>query len=786
MAEQKKTTQKVWDETAERFIAAVTARPYLTVALSLVVVIGLGYGAKYLTFSNDYKMFFSKTSPLVQNYEELQKTYSNDDAIVIGVGSEAGVFQRRTLKAIRGLTDDLGYLPHSRRVDSLTNYLHTEGRDDALVVEKLIPEEEKLSDSAIAMAKEKALADRTLMGSLVAKDLQLSAIRVTLELPDDDPPAVAAAVKKTRNILAEYREAYPDLRFALTGNVAVGFAFAEAGAADLQTLTPVMYGLVCVILLVTLRSVAGMLLSLGLIAMSVIATMGFMGWVGIKLTSTTAGVPTIVTTLAVADAVHFLVSFLAARAGAVDRKDAARQSLRANLSPIVLTSVTTAVGFLAMNFGDVPPFRDFGNVVAFGVMAAMALSLTLLPAVVTVLPAGQRFRFQGSGERFARFGEAVLRNRRRCLAATLVLVVVAVAAVPFLQVDDAFIKYFDKSMKIRSDSDFVTDHIGGLNTLEYSIEAPKRGGITDPRYLEVLDEFAAFARSQPEVTHVRTFSEVMKRLNKNLHGDREQWYRIPATRQLASQYLVLYEMSIPFGRDLTNIISIDKSASRLTVSLGDVSTQELLRVSRTLEGWLEENAPAAMQATPTGISYIFANLYYENIMGFMTGTLTSLVFITLCLCLFLRSFAFGVLSIVPNLTPLVLAYGAWYFIDGFVGLATATVASASLGIVVDDTVHFLSKYLRQRRKEGLDAEKALKETFRGVVPALVTTSAVLAGGFAVMTLSPFKPNAVFGLLICLTIGFALVADLFLLPPLMHRWEAKRNNAEEKRGRRLAA
>jgi predicted RND superfamily exporter protein len=257
----------------------------------------------------------------------------------------------------------------------------------------------------------------------------------------------------------------------------------------------------------------------------------------------------------------------------------------------------------------------------------------------------------------------------------------------------------------------------------------------------------------------------MKRLNKNMHADKPEWYRLPEQRDLAAQYLLLYEMSLPYGLDLNNQVDVSKSATRMTVTVKNISSNEMLALEDKAQEWLHNNAPE-MRAAGASPSVMFAHIGHRNIRSMLTGTTVALVLISLILVVALRSIKIGLISLIPNLTPAAMGFGLWGLLVGEVGLGLSVVTGMTLGIVVDDTVHFLSKYLRARREQQLTSPDAVRYAFSTVGTALWVTSLVLIAGFMVMTQSPFKLNADMGLLTAITIAFALAADFLFLPPLL--------------------
>ena len=274
-------------------------------------------------------------------------------------------------------------------------------------------------------------------------------------------------------------------------------------------------------------------------------------------------------------------------------------------------------------------------------------------------------------------------------------------------------------------------------------------------------------RSQPEVQHVRSITDTFQRLNMNLHGDDPAFYKLPEQRDLAAQYLLLYELSLPYGLDMNNQLDVDKSSTQVIATLENLTTRELRDVTQRGEQWLKDHAPS-MQTTGVGPAIMFAYISERNIKSMLGATLIALLLISLLVGFALRSFKLGMVSLLPNLLPAGLAFGIWGFLVGEVNMAAAMVTGMSLGIVVDDTIHFLSKYLRAKREKGMEAEAAVHYAFSTVGVAIVVTSVILLAGFMILAQSTFALNSQMALLTSIAIVMALVADFLLLPVLLMR------------------
>ena len=469
----------------------------------------------------------------------------------------------------------------------------------------------------------------------------------------------------------------------------------------------------------------------------------------------------------ITDSIHILVSMRVAMLGGLSKHDAIIDGIRTNFFAVSITSLTTIVGFLALNFSDSPPYHHLGNITAIGIGFAWLFSLTFLPALLSLLPmkAPTPKKRPSATARMEKLADFVIANSKKLLFGTLAATLVLVAMIPTLEFEDQWVEYFDQRLEMRRDNDVALQHFG-LYPIEFSVPSGEPGGVSNPEFLATLEGFTDWIREQPGVTHVYSLTDIMKRLNKNLNEDDPSYYRLPDSRELSAQYLLLYELSLPYSLDLNDRINIDKSATRVTATLRDLTTSETKDFLAAAENWLQENAPPTMHTNATGAQVMFTFIAERNVESMIAGSGIAIGAIALIMILSLRSLGLGLLSLVPNSLPILATYGAWAILVGTVGFSVASVAAVSLGIVVDDSVHFLTKYLRGLRQRGLSREDAIRYAFRTVGVAIVVNTIVLAAGFAVLAISTFKLNADMGLMTALAIVFALVLDFFLLPALL--------------------
>jgi len=755
-----------------RFTHAIIRHKWLVLIGVILSVLAAASGGKYLSFTSDYRVWFSPENPQLVAYEKMQAVYSrNDNVLFVVQPKDKNVFTQRTMQAVYELTEKSWQMPYSNRVDSLTNHQHTYAEDDDLTVIDLVEDPNSLDTNALEELKRVALTEPMLANRLISPDSTTTGVNVTVQLPQKDPAESAEIMMFARNLADEIQAKYPELHIAMSGMIPLNVAFFEASMQDMSTLTPLMYIVILLVSLLILRSIATTFTLLLVIAFSTAFAMGIAGWMGVALTPASAIAPTIILTLAVADSIHVFVTMLREMRSGSSKQDALAESMRVNFQPIFLTSITTAIGFLSLNASDAPPFHDLGNISAIGVMVAFAYSVIFLPAMISILPMRIKVTSttnDSTSDRPARmmqaFGNWVLARFRKIFVISALIIAALATTIPNLILDDRWIEYFDNSIEFRRDSDFATKNLSGPYIVEFALESGIENGVSDPEFIRKVDNFTYWLRNHHWTDHVLSITDTLKRLNMNMHGDDSEQYLLPENRELAAQYLLLYEMSLPYGLDLTNQINVSKSATRVAVTLKDISTAEMRKFNAEAEVWLKDHHLESDGGT--GPTMMFSYISQRNINGMLTGTGISLVIISLILIFALRSLRLGLISLVPNLIPAVAAFGLWSLTVNQIGMGVSVVVAMCLGIIVDDTVHFLSKYARGMREKNLDSADAIRYAFSSAGVALVVTSVIIVAGFIILGTSAFKVNSHMGLLNAVIITSALVIDFLMLPALL--------------------
>ncbi|WP_433915759.1 efflux RND transporter permease subunit [Vibrio vulnificus] len=752
-------------------LAFSTRFSFWTLIISLIAIVATAMGAKNLYFRGDYNIFFDGSNAQLQAFDEIQTTFAKTDNIALVLAPKSGdVFDQRTLTQIQEMTEQAWQVPYSSRVDSLANYQHTEAVDDDLLVEDLLYQSYPLTAERIAKVRTIAMSEPLLVNALVSEKGDVAVINITMQMPGVDETAeVNEVIAYVEQMLSHYRAQYPDVTIYKAGIIAMNHSFAMAAQNDSATLVPTMLLVILVFLTLMLRSFLSVLATLVVIIGAIVATLGIVGWAGMFLHVASVNVPTLIMTLAVADCVHVIASMRHFMRQGMPKAQAIHRSVTLNFVPIIITSVTTAIGFLMMNMSDSPVLRDFGNLSALGVMIACVLSVSLLPALLNLLPV--RFSAKQaakSSDIMDKLADLVVHRRNVLLPLSIVVIAGSAALIPYNKVNDESVKYFDTSSEFRQAADFMEQRISGMTTMSIAIKTHQSQGIASPEFLAVLGEFTHWLREQPETDHVASLSDIYKRLNKNMHGDDNAYYALPAERELAAQYLLLYEMSLPFGLDLNNQVNVDKSSVKLQLTVKNLGSVELVALEERLYQWFASHAPQ-YQVVASSPSLMFAHIGETNMASMLSTLPITLILISASMIFALRSWRLGMISLVPNIAPAVIGFGLWALISGEINLGLSVVVTLTLGIVVDDAVHFLAKY-QHARKAGQNAEQAVRYAFHTVGRALWITTVVLVAGFSVLAMSQFRLNSDMGQLSAIVIFVALVIDFVLLPSLLMRFD----------------
>ncbi|NOX92726.1 MAG: MMPL family transporter [Gammaproteobacteria bacterium] len=751
----------------------ILMRPWFVFSVSLLLVFIVSMGIFGLEFRSDARVFFSDENPELLELERFEEKYGRENTLVFIVSAREGdLFTPSKLTALTTLTDMAWAMPYTKRVNSVTNFQRVVAQGDDIVIDHLYRKGDEISLQDAQALKQAAMQEPMLSGQLLSHDAKVGLVAVEFRLDDTvlgDP--AFDLTEQAREIITDFEATYDEFDLRLSGSLALDNAFGEAGANDGALLTPIMVTLMLFLIWLIFRSLWVVTAITVIIFAAIACGMGVAGMLGIPLSSPSITAPFIILTLATADCIHLVsaISRFRRENPDEDKSWAIQQGLKETVRPITMTSLATAVGFFSLMFSESPPFAHLGIISGFGTLFAWGFSLTLLPVFLLIFPWRVTQRRPLIPESLWIFVHGlVTRHTNKVIVISLVSGLGLSALAVTNKLDDRYVQYFDKRFEFRNDTDYMNQHIGGFYTIDYS-PATDRDGITEPEYLNQLDQFSEWLRKQPEVSHVHSLADIMKTLNRAMNGGNEENYVLPTDKYVASQYLWLYEMSLPMGLDLKEQITLDKSESRLTVSLYDVSTSEMLDLVRRAGQWMDEHTPLLSEtARATGTSVIFSYIGQRNIDQMLKGTLLALLAISVLLFFLFKSFVLGVFATLANFIPPVAALGGWALIIGEVGMAVAAIVAVTLGIVVDDTIHLIEALRRERKCKGVDHSQAILNAMKHSGPGILITTIVLVAGFSCLAISGFQINAWMGLMTAIVISLALIFDFLFLPSVIYK------------------
>ena len=747
----------------------------LCIIISLLILAGLAQGLSKINFNPDINVFFPENDTLTTSHLSIEDTYSSMDNAVIGIGVKEGtVFTNEVLSLIEDLTEKAWKTPHSLRVDSLSNYSYVSADGDDLYIEPFL---EGSSTYDLKTLKEKELIieeEELAYGAIISKDKKTSLINIVFDPPRKDIEAeYQESLNYVLGFLEEARKNHPEVDLIISGIVYMEYQSPMLLKAQMPKLMPTAILVILLTLFLLLRSLVAVAGSFLVILMSVVSAMGSIGFMSGDIAQPFIMVPILIATLAVADCVHLFTLYFQNLDSSRKSKEAMLESLKLNLQPLFLTSLTTAIGFLSLNLAPVEPLRGIGNGVAVGVFLAFIFTVLLLAPIVSYFNVKQSKNINFQKNIARKLGRFSIKNYKRLLVIVPVISCFLMAFIPLNKTNDNPLEFYsERYTTSAADSKWISQRIGG--TFPVSYELNSQGIVSDPEFLREVDKFSEWLASNKEVLHVSSLSKIMKNLNKTLHGKQEEWNIIPTEPDLSAQYLFFYEMSLPYGLDLTNSVSQNKESIKLVASLKELNSLEYREFAKRVENYASQNMPEDMVSIGTGTRPIFAFLSTMLITQLIYALGIGIVLITATIILFFRSLRYGMLTSVTNLLPIGVAFGIWAIVSGEISMLVGIGMGTTLGIIVDFTVHFLSKYLHARRQKNLSAEEAVEYAFETVGFALIITSFSLILGFLVLLQAFFIPIHGFVLFSSIAFLSALIIDLLLFPALLITWDKRYN------------
>jgi predicted RND superfamily exporter protein len=756
------------------FFKWVLSHPLSVLLITFSICIACALGLSGLSTSNDYRAFLDDEYPPIVELAEVEETFQENKMASLMIMPKGGsVFSKETLEVVRSLTEASWQVPKVTRVDSISNFQHTKAVEDDLIVDNLINDELILTRETIAEIERISLAEPAIRRFLISLDSQITIINLTFDFDSNEllsSQERADVANEILVLLEEARQQHPDIDFRASGTYFADYVADTYLVKINNVLMPLMLLVMLVTLTILLRSFGGVMAAVVIVIASGVMTMGFFGWFDLMLEAVAALGPIVIMTLAVADSIHIIIGAQNALGKGLSKQDAILESLQINFVPVLLTSVTTVLGVITYTFTDFPSLRKLGVIVALGVSVAFVLSITLLPVLMKYLPLRASRPDSNLNALLASLQVWVVKHFRLIVPISLIGALIVSAFVTRTTMDESFSKMFKPHTEIAETIRIIDTKMAGILRMDVAVFGESdpltgRTSLSDPEFLRTLEDFTKWAMKQDNVSHVSSIIDTYKRLNRSMHGDDPDWYKIPDTAQLAAQYLLMYEMSLPYGLDLSNQMSMDKSATLVSVSASNAASANVVALRDNIKQWFKINAPE-LRVAPTGVVAVVSDASYNHMMPSMAkGGAIALLMVSLVLFLALGSWRLGLLGMAANLIPIAVGYGLWGMMGQTVGFIVVSVAGICLGMVVDFAVHFIDKFRLGLKQHG-SAELAVQYAYERVAKPLIVTAAVLVSGFSMIAFTELNSMAGLGIMTPLIICLALAFDLVVLPALL--------------------
>jgi len=754
----------------QAFIDQLLGRRYLLAVLTVLLGGVVTWGAFDTSIDSSFNAILAEDDPYREEVDQVNKDFPPSTAVLFAFLPAGGdVFNLETLRAMEELTDRYTEVESAVSVGSLINQRLNAVDADLYGRDYLVPVLSGLDAEDLAQIRKIALADEDMTRSILSSrgDMALAVIKYRASRDDQETHRhIAQSVVDLRDSL---REKYPNQKIYVLGGALFELDSYKAQIKDRMYLFPLVVLATILLKWFCLRSLA---LSLCVFAVSFATiglTVGTYGWLQIPFNQISNMGPLVVLTIAMADSVHIVSVYLQGLRQSLDKVAAMRHSLLVNLQPVTLATITTAMGFLSLNYCSSPAIYGFGNVVAIGVCWAYLVTFTLLPALVLLVPIRKIPEPLGVGGFIAVVGRLVATRGNRLFWGCVLLIVATLALLPLNRVDFNRFSFVDK------DSDFhlvltaLSEKIGNDQSLVYSINSGEYYGITQLDFLRTIEDFSDWLASQPEASFVSSYIDLLKTLNKAEHDNDETWDVLPEDNLQIIDYLVTYQLVQEIEPHMEPLFDPDYSAIRLVVGTSNLSNVELLGFNDRIEQWFADKLPPAYEYMHGDRSILFARLDRAISLQLMQGFSLSFLLITATLLIGLRSVRYGLLSIAPNLFPATIVFGFWGLFVGELSPYILMLFSISIGLVVDDSVHVLSKYIFARR-EGLAPGPAVQYSLDRAGSAITITTLSLATGTVILIFSNTFYYTNVAMLLTPIILVALMLDLLFLPPLLIKFD----------------
>lgn len=744
----------------------------LTVLVSAVV----GWGIAQVRVDPRSDAILPEDDPYAAEVEAVAEDFPRSrSALFTFIAPDGDIFTRPALAAMEALHARFGEVQSAIAVGSLVNY-RLNAVDEALYQRQyLLPPLDSLSDQDLLAVRQIALADEDLVKTQLSRGGDMALAVLKYRPPSDD---LTTRLEVARSVVAlrdNLRRDHPGVEIYALGSDLFELDSYNAQIKDRNNLAPLVALSTTVLLWICLNSLVYALCTLAVAFLAILLTVGTVGWSGFAFNQISNMGPLVVLTIAMAHGIHIISIYLQALHEGKAKAGALYYSLRLNLQPVTLATITTAMGFLSLNYCSSAGIYGFGNVVAMGVIWAYLVTLTLLPTIMLWIPARKIPRPLGIRGLINATAQLVTRHSNPLFWGLSLVIVACLALLPLNKVDFNRYEFIDKESDFHRVITALAEKIGNDQSLVYAIDSGSYYGIADPEFMNTVERFTAWLETQPDVGVVNSYVGMLKTLNKAEHDNDESWYRLPEDNLQVIDYLVGYQLVQEIEPHLEPIFDPEYTTVRVVVGTSGLSNGELLLLNERIEEWYRDNINSDFRVLHGSNTILYTRLESTIARQLLEGFTVSFILITLTMLVGLRSWRYGLISIAPNLFPPAVVFGVWGLLVGQLSPYILMLFSISIGLVVDDSVHVLSKYMTARR-EGKTPEAAVHYSLDKAGSAITITTAGLAVGTFILVFSNTFYYQNVALMLTPIIVVALLLDVLFLPPLLIKLDRLLGNA----------
>ncbi len=750
----------------KKFINSVIKFRWIIVVLIPLITFMMTASLKNLEFEGSYRIWFAKESKILKNYDNFRAVFGNDDAVTIMFTDEDGIFTPKALETIENITQKLWETHYIARVDSITNYQYVhadpENPDDVLV-EDFIENPTNYTKEQLAQKKAIAVKEDIIVGRLISKDAKSTMIvgRMTPKAGDD--PEVSFKLRDAVLEIIKPEEEKNGYKFFLGGGPVINCSFIEIAQHDGGTFTPAVIVVAMLLMFIIFRKFSSMFASTIVVVFTFLIVLSIQVLLGFKLNNFTANVPVFVVAIGIADAMHLLWIYTMARKKGMNNHDSIHYSVKKNFLAIFLTSVTTSIGFASLGISAVVPIQTLGIATASAAVLAFLLTILFVPAFLAILnpkiKADTNIQEANNHPIAVWYTQFLAKNAKYILLFSTLIFIALGIGIFKANVDSNTVKYFKEDFPFRVAVNEMQDKLTGPMSYEVVVDSKAKDGIKDPKFLHTVEQFySELYAKYPDIRHISSLMDIVKTFNGIMAGSKS----IPNNQDLIAQYLLLYSLSLPQGMEINDKMDIDERLLRVSVSVNLVETSKDLEQTAWIKNWWEKTP---YSAEVNGQTVMFAHMQHDVTATLINSITLAVVSISLVMLLIFRNWRMLPIFIVPNILPIALVVGVmgWLHIDIDMGVAIA--GAIIIGVAVDDTIHFMVKYI-EARKRGDNLEEAMKYVLSYAGSAIIFTTFVLSIAFLVFVFSDFNPNYHFGIVTASALVIAVLVDLVALPALL--------------------